>query len=213
MKHRRNFDLARLLLVALVASIWILSAPAATWACVCCACDFGGGDIECGVRDTDCAECILKGGVPAPTCDACATDVECENGQALCAGDPGMCLSGATGACCSRGECAIVTAAGCAAADGVYRGDGTDCTEPCKRPNGDGCSTGDDCESTFCADGVCCNEACTGPNEVCDAFENRGTCIVVAAAEPAPALSPWALCVTAALLGIIGVVAVRRRGA
>src|SRR5215510_11459024 len=122
-------------------------------------------------------------------------------GQALCAGDPQMCLTGATGACCAGGTCGIVTAAGCAAASGIYHGDGSDCSEPCKRPIGDGCSTGADCESTFCADGVCCNEACTGPNEICDAPGSRGMCITAAAAETAPALAPWALSVTAALLG------------
>lgn len=212
MNRGRAFDLGRLLSIALVASIWIVSVPAATWACVCCACDRGGGDIRCDIRDTDCGSCILEGGVPAPTCGACGTDAECDGGQALCAGDPDMCLTGPTGACCARSGCGIVTAAGCAAAGGIYQGDGSDCTEPCKKPTGEGCDTGDECESTFCATGVCCDTACTGPGEVCDAPEHRGECIVAAAAEPAPALAPWALGVTAALLGVIGIVAVRPRG-
>jgi len=206
-----NRALGRLLSTTLIASIWILSVPAATWACVCCACDFGGGAIQCGVNDTDCGNCIFEGGVPAPNCDACATDAECDGGEALCAGDPDMCVTGPTGACCAR-SCAIVTEAGCAAASGIYQGDGTDCSVPCKKPIGEGCSTGDECESTFCATGVCCETACTGPGEVCNAREHRGECVVAADAQPAPALAPWALYVTVALLGIIGVVTVRRHG-
>lgn len=51
------------------------------------------------------------------------------------------------------------------------------------------------------------------PGEVCNGPEHRGECIVApAAAEQAPTLAPWALSLTAALLGIIGIVAVRRRG-
>jgi hypothetical protein len=209
MNRGKPFNLGRLLSTVLVASIWILSVPAATLACTCCACD-EGGNIRCRINDTDCGDCIVFGGVPAATCDTCANDPECTGGQTFCEDDPQMCLTGATGACCARGSCAIVTAAGCSAADGIYHGDGSDCTEPCKAPNGDGCSTGDDCESTFCADDVCCDTACTGPGEVCDAPEHRGECIVAAAAEPAPALAPWALYLMAALLGIIGIVAVRR---
>src|SRR5215471_7099582 len=32
-------------------------------ACSCCACDFGGGDIQCGVGDTDCLDCQSLGGM------------------------------------------------------------------------------------------------------------------------------------------------------
>src|SRR5262249_6712846 len=147
------------------------------------------------IRDTDCGTCIVSGGAPAATCNACANDPECANGQALCANDPGMCLSGATGACCRSGSCGIVTAAGCSAADATYRGDGSDCTEPCPAPNGAPCGTGDACESTFCVDRVCCDAPCTDPGEICNSPGHVGECIVRPAA-PAPALAPWALYLT-----------------
>jgi len=211
MKRGKPFNLGRLLSTLLVASIWILSVPAATWAaCTCCAC-IEGGEVRCRVNDTDCGDCIVFEQGPAASCDACAMDPECMGGQTLCQGDPNMCLSGTEGACCVRGNCFILTPGGCSSAGGIYRGDDTLCTEPCKKPNGDGCSTGDECESTFCADEVCCNTACTEPGFICDAPEDRGRCVAGGVPpEPAPALAPWALSLTAALLGIIGIVAVRR---
>lgn len=211
MNRGKPFNLGRLLSTVLVASIWILSVPAATLACTCCACD-EGGEVRCRINDTDCGDCIVFGGVPAAMCGACDTDPECTGGgQTFCEGDPQMCLTGATGACCARDFCGIVTAAGCASADGFYRGDGTDCTEPCRAPIGEPCSTGEDCESTFCADGVCCNAPCTDPGEICNSPEDVGMCVAAApASAAAPALAPWALYLTAALLGIIGIVAVRR---
>lgn len=216
MNGGKPFSFGRILSIALIASICALSVPAVTWACTCCACDFGGGDVDCGISDTDCGECILLGGVPAPNCDACGSDPECMGGQTLCNGDPQMCESAApTGGCCGRESCVVLTAVACAAADGVYRGDGTDCTEPCKAPNGEECGAAAECESTFCVDGVCCESACDGPNEICDAPEERGMCVASGAGPqpaPAPTLDPWALALTAALLGIIGFVAVRRKG-
>jgi hypothetical protein len=212
MNGGRPFNLGRFLSTVLVASIWILSVPAATLACTCCACD-EGGEIRCDPDDTDCGDCIVFGGVPAAMCGACDLEPGC-GGQTFCAGDPQMCLTGATGACCgAQGNCGIVTAAGCAAAGGTYRGDGTDCSEPCKEPLGEPCSTGDDCTSTFCADGVCCDTACTDPGFICDSPKNEGMCVPGGTApEPAPALASWALYLTAALLVIIGIVAVRRQG-
>src|SRR5262245_66072472 len=39
-------------------------------------------------------------------------------------------------------------------------------------PNGEACSIDSDCRSGHCADGVCCNTACTGSCFTCDG----GTC-------------------------------------
>jgi hypothetical protein len=60
--------------------------------CACCACDFGGGDIECGPSDTNCAECINLGGVPAQDCSICGDVQQC-NGQTLCNDNPGGCTA------------------------------------------------------------------------------------------------------------------------
>jgi MYXO-CTERM domain-containing protein len=40
----------------------------------------------------------------------------------------------------------------------------------------------------FCVDGVCCNEPCDGPDEICDLPGREGTCVPETAA-PAPTLS------------------------
>jgi hypothetical protein len=41
-----------------------------------------------------------------------------------------------------------------------------------KRPNGQLCAGGNECTSTFCKDGVCCNNACDGACRTCE----TGTC-------------------------------------
>jgi hypothetical protein len=40
--------------------------------------------------------------------------------------------------------------------------------------NGMPCSGGNECMSTFCADGVCCNNACTGTCQACTAAKKGG---------------------------------------
>jgi hypothetical protein len=42
---------------------------------------------------------------------------------------------------------------------------------------GQPCKVGTDCQSTFCADGVCCNTACNGVCVTCSSTDNVGTCI------------------------------------
>ncbi|HEY6478344.1 MAG TPA: hypothetical protein VI456_17325, partial [Polyangia bacterium] len=42
---------------------------------------------------------------------------------------------------------------------------------------GQPCKTGTDCDSTFCADGVCCKTSCTGTCVTCASTDNVGTCI------------------------------------
>lgn len=117
-----------------------LCSPRPARACGCCACDFGGGDVECGDGDTDCGLCIVLGGVPAPTCDACGRDSSCDS-QTLCASDPQECSTDITGGCCvppdgseTRGGCFVMTAAACGNLGAAYRGDNTDCSAPCLFP-------------------------------------------------------------------------------
>jgi hypothetical protein len=43
-----------------------------------------------------------------------------------------------------------------------------------KQANGKACGTADDCQSGFCQDGVCCNEACTGLCQACAATFTGG---------------------------------------
>ncbi len=67
-----------------------------------------------------------------------------------------------TGACClSGGACAITTASDCAVQGGVYRGDGTDCSD------NDGNGIPDECQPDVCeptADGSSCQGPCPTPS-------------------------------------------------
>lgn len=51
--------------------------------------------------------------------------------------------------------------------------------------DGLGCATHDDCQSGFCVDGVCCNDACGGGTasdcQVCNATNSRGICTPIVA--------------------------------
>ncbi len=47
-----------------------------------------------------------------------------------------------------------------------------------KRPNGEGCDTGNQCVSSFCTDGVCCDVACDGECKACNLAGNVGTCVM-----------------------------------
>lgn len=55
------------------------------------------------------------------------------------------------------------------------------------KSNGAACASGSECLSTFCAQGNCCNAACSGPCQSCALFNAPGTCtnVPVNAADPA----------------------------
>jgi hypothetical protein len=74
---------------------------------------------------------------------------------------------------------------------------GTDCVSPAvcmnsscgmkpKQDNGAGCTTGADCTSTFCVDGVCCGMACTGACMACNQMGSEGMCLPVGMSKPDP---------------------------
>jgi len=46
-----------------------------------------------------------------------------------------------------------------------------------KKPAGQACACASDCASNFCADGVCCNEACTAGCNTCNQPGSEGVCI------------------------------------
>lgn len=82
----------RTTLVAVIGLVAMLTPAVAhrASACGCCACDFGGGDIECGEGDTDCGVCINIGGVPAMDCSACTTP-QCGSNTFCVGHETGMC--------------------------------------------------------------------------------------------------------------------------
>jgi hypothetical protein len=70
------------------------------------------------------------------------------------------------------------------------------------QPDGAGCTSGSECISTFCVDGVCCNTACNQPFDTCSAVP--GICVQVA---PAPPVSRKGLFAGLALLTMVGAAA------
>jgi hypothetical protein len=55
-----------------------------------------------------------------------------------------------------------------------------------KKPIGATCANKDDCESGFCADGVCCATACTGACMACNTVGAPGECVNVPAGQQDP---------------------------
>jgi hypothetical protein len=75
-------------------------------------------------------------------------------------------------------------------------------------PQGGDCAIPSQCSTGFCVDGVCCDTICDQPGQICNQAGNQGVCTVPTA--PAPALTPRALLMAAALLAGLGAFALRR---
>jgi hypothetical protein len=201
------------LLIAFVALR--VGAPGPVVACDCCACDFGGGDIECGPGDADCDECYYEGGGPAPDCsvcegvDACAGDTLCDDDDQECFGAPTRTPTVTRTATPTGTPTATptVTTTPTPTATPTVTPTGT----PTSTPEflGDPCSAPSECQSGFCASGVCCNTACDQPFQQCNLQGRAGLCSSTAA--PAPAMSTPGLLLGALLLTGVGVLALARR--
>jgi MYXO-CTERM domain-containing protein len=164
---------------------------------VCC-------DAACSGNCEACT--MAKTASPDGTCAAVtiATDPDDEcsdgacDGAGVCISDDGQscggdseCLSGfcADGVCCesacdtpceqcnangTEGQCTLIPQQNdpddeCS--DGACDGNGA-----CAADLGQVCTMGDECLSGSCVDGVCCNNACDGVCEQCDASGDEGTC-------------------------------------
>jgi len=96
----------------------------------------------------------------------------------------------ASSRCDGAGKCVVGTTSSCAPyiCGGTVClttcGGNTDCTSPnvctatsCgKYPIGSACAANTDCNSNFCAQGYCCNTACTGTCQSCALTNSIGTC-------------------------------------
>lgn len=156
-------------------------------------CDNLGTKDTCDTGTGACVECLVNGDCAGSeycsnkVCTAkkangqsCSAAAECTNGNCV----DGVCCDGScTGTCvaCSaskkgsgaNGTCGPVISnsdpdnecAGALACNGA---------SACEKALGDACTLGSECDSTFCADGVCCNEACGGACEACTAALSTG---------------------------------------
>jgi MYXO-CTERM domain-containing protein len=145
----------------------------------------GSGSCTTGVK-TACGKYNCNGTACYTSCTTntqCAAGYKCDTGTQLCvsSGAPGAdctitsdCLAGnycVDGVCCTASACPS----------------GFKCNNPgamgsCKLPYGAACTSGTNCPTGFCADGHCCDTACTGQCEQC----GTGTCLPVPAGS-APA--------------------------
>jgi hypothetical protein len=104
----------------------------------------------------------------------------------------GTCRPGATQAC-SPFRCNSATGACFPSCDATAQ-----CVPPnqCQnsicgtKPNGSSCGSGPECVSGVCAEGVCCNDACTGSCRSCTVGGAVGTCTSV----PSGVADPKAMC-------------------
>lgn len=75
--------------------------------------------------------------------------------------------------------------------------------------NGSPCTMSQECTSGFCVDGVCCNSACDGPDQQCNAPGIEGQCAARSAPAPAPSTSPLGLVLGIGLLIVVARFAMR----
>lgn len=139
----------------------------------------------------------------------CTSNAMCQSGFCVAgtccdsACSPAMaCVDGASFSTTTIKSCGTGTCQSTTTNCGWYKCDAnkTDCLKSCtsdahchtgyfcisgvcdKKPNGTTCSAGSECQSTVCAEGVCCNDPCTvGPCMSCKVAGKVGTCSYVPA--------------------------------
>jgi hypothetical protein len=139
-----------------------------------------------------CVGCVGPGDCPtAPVCQtaacisgACtfedaAADTSCNAGAGHYCDGQGNCVACNTAIECGAGEVCTNHVCQDLCAD-MIRDNGetdVDCGGPCARcADGKKCTVAMDCISSFCVDGVCCNNACGGACESCNGALSPGLC-------------------------------------
>jgi hypothetical protein len=119
--------------------------------------------------------CKKLQGQPCAAGAECTTN-QCTDGVCCNASCSGICRScnvaGSVGTCSSvpagqQDPVATIPCIGTNACDGA---------QSCKKGNGQACGGGNECASSFCADGVCCNALCSGVCQGCNVAGSSGTC-------------------------------------
>ncbi len=171
---------------------------------VCCNAQCNGTCLSCSATPGTCTP-IANGQDPANECasGACDGTGACRknNGQVCATGadclsticTDGVCCNNACGGLCQA--CNVAGSLGACTNVPNNTDPANECVNgscnggaECKLTNGQGCGSGGDCLSTFCADGVCCNSACGATCQACTAAKTGGadgTCSnVTAATDP-----------------------------
>lgn len=147
-------------------------------------------EAECGDECAQCDQAELEGlctRVAPGTQDICGENSAC-NGSGACDNSTGEPCGGDND--CASGLCTTGTCVACGA--GAPCSGNKVCADGHCLPGnlnlGQECFQGEQCASTFCRDGVCCNDTCQGDCMACRAaytFVATGTCAPIAAgADP-----------------------------
>ena len=182
----------------------------------CCESSCSGACRSCGVPGVEgrCLNVAAGATDPRNTCvdkgkPSCTTNGLCDGSGScqkypsgtICA--PETCNAGLytpPSSCNSTQQCIPPNSNGCA----PYICNGSACYSVCKdntqcfagnvcstsscglKTNGSQCSQASECKSNFCAQGVCCNSACTDACLTCNLSASKGTCTAVADGTPDP---------------------------
>jgi hypothetical protein len=129
----------------------------------------------CNGTSPNCPADLVNG---ARTC----SPASCTLGQAtpagVCNGASGTCPTVTAQSCgnyvCNAAACGTT----CTGPNDCAQGSFCDATGHCnsKGQPGAPCTSGGQCASTFCTDGVCCNSDCSGNCEACNVAATRGVC-------------------------------------
>jgi hypothetical protein len=150
--------------------------------------------VDCGscACTPPCEECFTCQGaegvpgtcVPRQAATPCGTATFCSDGtlfpQGECDGD-GNCVSSLEAPCepyqCAGDQCATTCSSAADCFDGYFCDNDDHCVA--EGDNGDPCAEDGQCASGHCVDDVCCQTACDGACQVCDA-SGDGACTTVA---------------------------------
>lgn len=145
------------------------------------ACDDGNATAADGCTQCEVDECFTctAEAEQASTCVPKAEKEPCESTR-FCDGK-GACVECIEDAQCSGGYCYMNVCASCM--DTVQNGDETDADcggAHCPTcGNGKKCNANEDCVSTFCTDGLCCDTICDGACTACNIAGFLGECSVM----------------------------------
>jgi hypothetical protein len=135
---------------------------------------------HCGSCTSACGSgygCVMGKCVQTSCLPPCTQGNTCAGTSCQCQGRPG-CV--APQLCCTSGCADLTTSlANCGSCDHPCAMGDTCVKGMCLHPNGAMCQLGTDCQSNFCVDGVCCENACAGACHACNNTGNLGKCTPV----------------------------------
>jgi len=160
---------------------------------------------NCGVSYANCswdtpASTCRQEGAPAcnTNCSICYYQYSCNLSSANCTWDSGSysCLEAGVGTCntncsvCTGSEQCSNSALNC-----MWNSTSSACElNTSKLSNGQTCSQASECDSGFCTDCVCCNQACTDSCVSCNLTNHTGTCTTITSAEDPPECNDTSTC-------------------